>query len=87
VNSVTISWGAALLRWPLAAAAVLALASAGGAAGLVALGAGMLLLDVCVQCGHVADQPSARWSVSSARNRSGWSRCGPWPASSMTTSR
>src|SRR5580704_2719990 len=29
----------------------------------------------------------ARWAVSSARNRSGWSRCGPWPASSITTSR
>jgi len=29
----------------------------------------------------------ARCSVSSARNWSGWSRCGPWPASSMTASR
>ena len=32
-------------------------------------------------------QPPARCSVSSARKRSGWSRCGPWPASSMTASR
>ena len=30
---------------------------------------------------------AARWPASSARNRSGWSRCGPWPASSITTSR
>ena len=32
-------------------------------------------------------QALARCSVSSARNCSGWSRCGPWPASSMTASR
>ena len=32
-------------------------------------------------------QALARCSVSSARNWSGWSRCGPWPASSMTASR
>ena len=32
-------------------------------------------------------QAPARCSASSARKRSGWSRCGPWPASSMTASR
>jgi hypothetical protein len=30
---------------------------------------------------------AARCPASSATNRSGWSRCGPWPASSITTSR
>lgn len=40
----------------LASAAVLWLGSLGGAGGLAALGAGMLLLDVSVQCGQVANQ-------------------------------
>ncbi|WP_316769270.1 MFS transporter [Streptomyces sasae] len=40
----------------LAAAAVLTGGSLGGAAGLVALAAGLLLLDVAVQCGQVANQ-------------------------------
>ncbi|MGW3074320.1 MFS transporter [Kitasatospora sp. NPDC001132] len=40
----------------LAAAAVLAGGSAGGAPGLVALAAGLLLLDVAVQCSQVANQ-------------------------------
>lgn len=40
----------------LAAAAVLALAGLHGAGGLLALGAGMLLLDVAVQCGQAANQ-------------------------------
>ncbi|MFD7500762.1 MFS transporter [Streptomyces sp. NPDC059850] len=40
----------------LAAAAVLTGGSLGGAAGLVALGAGLLLIDVAVQCGQVANQ-------------------------------
>ena len=39
----------------LAATAVLTLASLHGAAGLVALGAGMLLLDVSVQCSQAAN--------------------------------
>lgn len=40
----------------LAAAAVLTAGSLGGAVGLVALAAGLLLLDVAVQCGQVANQ-------------------------------
>jgi predicted MFS family arabinose efflux permease len=40
----------------LAAAAVLTLASLHGAVGLIGLGAGMLLLDVSVQCGQAANQ-------------------------------
>jgi predicted MFS family arabinose efflux permease len=40
----------------LAAAAVLTAGSLGGAAGLVALAVGLLLLDVAVQCGQVANQ-------------------------------
>lgn len=40
----------------LAAAAVLTAGSLGGVAGLVALAAGLLLLDVAVQCGQVANQ-------------------------------
>ncbi|MFJ9692830.1 MFS transporter [Kitasatospora sp. NPDC101183] len=40
----------------LAAAAVLALGTAGGALGLAALAAGLLLLDVAVQCSQVANQ-------------------------------
>jgi predicted MFS family arabinose efflux permease len=40
----------------VAAAAVLTLASLHGAAGLIALGAGMLMLDVCVQCSQAANQ-------------------------------
>ncbi|MGF7236903.1 MAG: MFS transporter [Frankia sp.] len=38
------------------AAAVLAAGAVGGAAGLVALGAGMLMLDTAVQCGQAANQ-------------------------------
>ncbi|MET9793659.1 MFS transporter [Streptomyces canus] len=40
----------------LAAAAILAAGSQGGAVGLVALAAGLLVLDVAVQCGQVANQ-------------------------------
>jgi predicted MFS family arabinose efflux permease len=40
----------------LAAAGVLVAGGTGGTAGLVALAAGMLLLDVAVQCGQVANQ-------------------------------
>ncbi|MFF3332989.1 MFS transporter [Streptomyces sp. NPDC002888] len=40
----------------LAAAAVLTAGSLGGVVGLVALAAGLLLLDVAVQCGQVANQ-------------------------------
>ncbi|MFI0773481.1 MFS transporter [Streptomyces sp. NPDC021212] len=40
----------------IAAAAVLTAGSLGGAVGLVALAAGLLLLDVAVQCGQVANQ-------------------------------
>ncbi|MFH9551924.1 MFS transporter [Streptomyces sp. NPDC017435] len=40
----------------LAAAAVLTAGSLGGVAGLVALAVGLLLLDVAVQCGQVANQ-------------------------------
>ncbi|MFF3849117.1 MFS transporter [Streptomyces sp. NPDC002328] len=40
----------------LAAAAVLTAGSVGGAVGLSALAAGLLLLDVAVQCGQVANQ-------------------------------
>ncbi|MGW3181267.1 MFS transporter [Kitasatospora sp. NPDC001119] len=40
----------------LAAAAVLAAGGTGGATGLVALAAGLLLLDLAVQCGQVANQ-------------------------------
>lgn len=40
----------------LVAEAVLRAGSLGGAVGLVALAAGLLLLDVAVQCGHVANQ-------------------------------
>jgi predicted MFS family arabinose efflux permease len=40
----------------LVAAAVLTAGSLGGAAGLVALAVGLLLLDVAVQCGQVANQ-------------------------------
>lgn len=40
----------------LAAAGVLAAGALGGAAGLVALAAGLLLIDVAVQCGQVANQ-------------------------------
>jgi predicted MFS family arabinose efflux permease len=48
--------GLACFTGVLAAAAVLTLASLHGAVGLVALGAGMLLLDVCTQCGQAANQ-------------------------------
>ncbi|MEU6379027.1 MFS transporter [Streptomyces sp. NPDC046909] len=40
----------------LAAAGVLAAGALGGAAGLLALAAGLLLIDVAVQCGQVANQ-------------------------------
>ncbi|URN05200.1 MFS transporter [Actinomadura madurae] len=57
----------------IAAAAVLALGALGGAAGLVALGAGTLLLDVAMQSGMVANQarifalrPDARSRVNTA---------------------
>jgi predicted MFS family arabinose efflux permease len=40
----------------VAAAAVLAYGARGGAAGLVALALGMLMLDVAMQCGQVANQ-------------------------------
>jgi hypothetical protein len=40
----------------LAAAALLTAGSLGGAVGLVALGVGLLLLDLAVQGGQVADQ-------------------------------
>lgn len=40
----------------LAAAAVLAAGSLGGVVGLIALGVGLLLLDVAVQCSQVANQ-------------------------------
>lgn len=40
----------------LAAAGVLAVGALGGTAGLVALAAGLLLIDVAVQCGQVANQ-------------------------------
>jgi predicted MFS family arabinose efflux permease len=48
--------GLACFTGVLAAAAVLTLASLHGAAGLIALGAGMLLLDVCTQCSQAANQ-------------------------------
>ncbi|SOD90216.1 MFS transporter [Streptomyces sp. Ag109_G2-15] len=54
-------------------AGVLALGGCGGAAGLVALAGGMLLLDVAVQCGQVANQsrnfalrPEARARINTA---------------------
>jgi predicted MFS family arabinose efflux permease len=57
----------------LAAAGVLTAGASGGAAGLVALTAGMLLLDVAVQCGQVANQarifalrPEARSRINTA---------------------
>jgi predicted MFS family arabinose efflux permease len=53
----------------LAAAAVLTLASVGGAAGLVALGAGMLLLDVSVQCSQAANQARVFALAGQARAR------------------
>jgi len=40
----------------LAAAALLVLGTLGGVGGLIGLGAGMLVLDVAVQCGQVANQ-------------------------------
>jgi predicted MFS family arabinose efflux permease len=53
----------------LAAAAVLTLASLHGAAGLVALGAGMLLLDVSVQCSQAASQARVFALAGQARAR------------------
>jgi hypothetical protein len=60
----------------LAAAALLTAGSLGGAVGLVALGVGLLLLDLAVQGGQVADQarsfalrPEARSPQPAARSR------------------
>ncbi|WP_328761244.1 MFS transporter [Streptomyces sp. NBC_00272] len=55
----------------LAAAAVLAGGGTGGTGGLVALGAGTLLLDVAMQCGSVANQARVYAVRPDARSRLG----------------
>ncbi|MFJ7995697.1 hypothetical protein ACIQ7D_00725 [Streptomyces sp. NPDC096310] len=72
----------------MAAATVLTAGSLGGAVGLVALAVGLLLLDVAVQCGQVANQARIFALRPEARNRlnTGYMTCaflggsaGSWP--------
>lgn len=71
----------------LASAAVLTAGSLGGAVGLVAPAAGLLLLDVAVQCGQVSNQTRIFALRPEARSRlnTGYMTCaflggsaGPW---------
>jgi len=64
-NPVSLACFAGLL----AAAAVMILAGLHGAAGLIALGAGMLLLDVSVQCSQAANQARVFALAGQARAR------------------